>query len=427
MTARAVIAALAVGAVLTGATAEANPAAPAYDEVDLVRVQSRYSPGILGNFYDVILPRLDPAHAERLAGVAFEFPLTVDQAEPMAFYAAGQTVTMSAASILFLDDVSTAAAWLNENGYTLASLTDYVSMLKYGALGDRPPKPLEALCIPADALDDPGVGATADVQFNVGMVFIVLHELAHILYAHPGYDGVDPAEARANEAEADRFALDALRRLEASPLPMVPLFTVWAHMATNRGDFANEAELEAHLAGQTHPLHSTRIADIAAMLGEEESMVALSGQVLDQIVGTLDTEGVQQIMAVAGATALEANLAPRRLGEFLGTPCGYVADGQEFSGPYDGVMTIQGDEFEVSLVLRRNGTDVRGASNFGVATHIVEGATDGATLSYRWHAGDFFGRGELALGPDGALSGSWGTDDSATDGGAIALYRRDPP
>jgi hypothetical protein len=425
--ARAGIAALAVATMLAVGTAEANPYAPAYDDSELSRVQSGYSAGILGNFRDVILPRLDPAQADQLSGVTFDFPLTVDQAEPMAFYSSGQTVTLSATSIRFLDDVSTAAAWLNENDYSLASLTDYVSMLKYGVLGDSPPKPLDALCVPADALNDPDVAATADVQFNVGMVFIMLHELAHVLYAHPGYDGVDPAVARANEAEADRFALDGLRRLDASPLPMIPLFTVWAHMAANRGDFRSEAELQAHLARQTHPLHSSRIADIAAMLAEEDASAALAGQVLDQIVTTLDTEGVQQIMALAGVTALEANLAPRRHGEFLGTPCGYVPDGQDFSGVYDGVMTIGGVEFGVNLVLNRNGTTVRGASSYGAATYVIEGEIAGDWLAYRWSAGDLSGRGQLALGPSGGLSGTWGENSSANSGGTVALSRRDPP
>lgn len=419
-------AALALAALAWAAVASANPQAPAYDPEDLARVQSRYTPGILSNLREVILPRLDPADAARLAGVAWDFPLTHEQ-DPFAFAAGDGTVVMSAASILFLDDISIAAAWLNGNGYSLASLTDYVTMLKYGRLGDRPPRPLDALCIPADALDDPAIADTAGIQFDVAMVFIMLHELGHIRHAHRGNDPRRAALSRAEEAEADRFALEGLRRLGASPAPMIPIFTVWAHMALNRGDVASDADLAAHLAADTHPLLSSRIADIAGMLEGDPVMGPLAGRILSRIVATLDTPEVQQVMAVAGATALRANLAPRRPDEFLGTPCGYAPDGQAFSGPYDGWLTIEGEAFDVSLVLRRKGEVVRGASSYGAGTTEIDGLVEDGTLDYRWSLGGLSGRGRLTLGPDGALSGTWGNGASATDGGRAELRRRDPP
>jgi hypothetical protein len=405
----------------------ANPVAPSYDEADLVRVQSRYPDGIIGNFRDVILPRLDPADAAALRGVTFEFPLTVDEAEPMAFFTSGKTIVMSAASLLFLDDLATAAAWLNENGYSQASLTDYASMLKYGRFGDMPPKPLEALCIPATALDEPRVEETATIAFNVAAVFILLHELGHVLYQHPGYQGIDPDVARANEAQADRFALDGLARLDASPLPMIPYFTVWAHMAQNAGDFASPAELDAHLASLTHPLDSRRIAALVDDLRTDPVTESLAGPVLDQIVATLELPGIQEIMATVGGTGTEANLAPRRHGEMLGTPCGYVGDGQDFSGPYDGVMTINNEDFPVSLILTRNGSSVLGTTSFGMATYAIDGETDGTQLGYRWYVDDVAGRGFVTLGPGGALSGTWGSGGSEDDGGTIELTRRAVP
>jgi hypothetical protein len=425
MIAHAAIAVTAIACAVS--VAAANPVAPTYDGADLFRVQSRYPDGILGNFRDVIMPRLEASDAAALNNVNFEFPLTVDAAEPMAFYTAGDTIVMSAASLLFLDDLATAAAWLNENGYSQASVTDYASMLKYGRFGDAPPEPLEALCIPATALDDPGVDETATTAFEVAVIFVLLHELGHVLYRHPGYQGIDPDVARANEAQADRFALDGLARLDASPLAMINYFTVWAHMAQNAGDFASTAEFEAHLASRTHPLDSLRIASLVDDLRTDPVTESLAGPVLDQIVATLELPGVQEIMATVGGTGTEANLAPRRFGEMLGTPCGFVGDGQDFSGPYDGVMTINDEGFPVSLILTRNGSSVQGTTSFGVATYVIEGATDGVQLGYRWYVNDVAGRGVLGLGPDGALTGTWGSDGSEDNGGSIELHRRAVP
>ena len=297
-------------------------------------------------------------------------------------------------------------------------------MLKYGRLGDNPPSPLKALCIPGNALDDPKAKAEADQGFDVGIIFVLLHELGHVLHGHPGYRHISPEAARGNEAEADRFALDGLKRLDASPLAVIQYFTVMAHMAKNRGDFAGQEAFDAYLSARTHPLDSGRIARLAERLKQEAGMEALAGQVLEQITGTLENERVQEIMAVIGDSGIEANLAPRRQNEKLGTPCGWKDDGQDFSGPYDGTMVIRGKDFDVSLILRRSGSSARGASSFGAATYSIEGEIDGGTLFYRWFTGDVSGKGQLRLKEGGALSGSWGSKESASDGGALTLRRR---
>ena len=49
-------------------------------------------------------------------------------------------VTMSAASLKFFDDFCVAIAWLQANGYSIETASDYVSMLKYrtrAAVGGR--------------------------------------------------------------------------------------------------------------------------------------------------------------------------------------------------------------------------------------------------------------------------------------------------
>jgi hypothetical protein len=415
---------LGAAVLLLAGAAHADSHAPAFAESELLRVQQRYAPGILENFYEVILPRLEPEDAAKLKDVTISFPLRVEGIEPFAFFAAGQSVTMSASSILFLDEMATAAGWLNAKGYAQSSLTDYASMLKYGKLGANPPTPLKALCIPANAMDDPKAKNTADQGFNVGVIFILLHELGHVLHQHPGYLGIDPAVARQNEQEADLFALDGLKRLDAVPLAMVQYFTVMAHMASNRGDFDSDEEFATFLSGRTHPLDSGRIALLAKSMQQDPGMAALAGQILGQITATLELPGIQEIMATAGETAVQANLAPRRLNEKLGTPCGWSDDGQDFSGPHDGTMRQENTDFEVSYILRRSGTRVTGAASFGIATYAIEGEVTGNNMGFRWTASDVTGRGTLTLQPDRSLVGTWGNGQSESDGGPLTLQRR---
>ena len=74
---------------------------------------------------------------------------------------------MSVLSIRFLADVAVAYAWLNARGYTMESVTDYISMLKYqdpARFGGRYPSPSTALRIPAKAADEPRVDERADLN-----------------------------------------------------------------------------------------------------------------------------------------------------------------------------------------------------------------------------------------------------------------------
>ena len=95
----------------------------------------------------------------------FRFEPIVPQNEPFAFYSTGDKVVASAASLKFLDDLSVATAWLDLNGFEQQTVADYMLMLHYWRAmrrGKRPPKLLEALCIPADALSNRKVDERAN-------------------------------------------------------------------------------------------------------------------------------------------------------------------------------------------------------------------------------------------------------------------------
>ena len=104
-----------------------------------------------GKTNKVILPSLTPQDTARLAGVRLEFPLRIEDAEPMGFATDGHAIFMSTASMAFFDDVAMASAWLQLNGYSQQSLTNYALMLRYGRMEGRTKPPRAALCVPEDA------------------------------------------------------------------------------------------------------------------------------------------------------------------------------------------------------------------------------------------------------------------------------------
>ena len=88
-----------------------------YDNVEIEPLRVRYQNGWMRNYREVFLPAFTPEERERLEGVQFRFEAHLPENEPFGFYSTRDTVFASAASLKFLDDLSTATAWLDLNGF----------------------------------------------------------------------------------------------------------------------------------------------------------------------------------------------------------------------------------------------------------------------------------------------------------------------
>jgi hypothetical protein len=425
--------------VVLGGVARAGNVDNLYDDATLKYWQSRYSKGLNSNLQNVILPRLTAEERRRLAGVQIEVPLRVQGQEPFAYYTTGTpwVVTISAASLKFFDDFCVAIAWLQANGYSIETASDYVSMLKYrtpGAVGGRYPLPLDALQIPGNALDDQRVNNIATRIFDEAIFFVLAHELGHVLHRHPGYGpGVTRAEARANEADADAFALDMIQRAEAEPTSMAFWFLMAGHMADGRGDFPSDAEYEKFLAESTHPLTGDRIAALADRLvaaadefarNESDQAASLSrinwtADQLNQVADILGDPEIQALIANRGRSMTPAMLAPRHAEELPGAgPAAAIAGLAAFHGTYQGEFSDGTGSLPINTVLRRNGDQVTGEYYYGAGAGQVVGLVQDGTFYFQWQEGNASGYGYLETDDDGeTVSGRWGRGESMDDGG----------
>jgi hypothetical protein len=112
-----------------------------------------------------------PSAQERraLENVEIKVPLIGSDGTPIAFYTAGAAANLSifmpVLSLLCLEDLATAYAWLPLHRYSLASVEEYASMLRSKPAsafpGGRYPPPLQALRIPSDAPADERVNRLA--------------------------------------------------------------------------------------------------------------------------------------------------------------------------------------------------------------------------------------------------------------------------
>src|SRR4029453_3052663 len=100
---------------------------------------------------------------------------------------------------------------------------------------------------------------------NTGYAFILGHELGHIRFQHTGYAGVPVATAQANEAQADQFGLELMRRVSEIPMGAMIFFQSAIFYFDNRADFPSDAAWQAYLTKEaTHPLTAPRLQALSS-------------------------------------------------------------------------------------------------------------------------------------------------------------------
>jgi hypothetical protein len=236
-------------------------------------------------------------------------------------------VVAPAFSLLFVEDLCTAYAWLYKQGYSLETIDEYLAMLRYKGAADFPqgryPPPLVALGVPASAAEDPDVNSMALRFRNSAYAFIFAHELGHVLAGHP--NGVTMEQSRANETAADDFALRVLAVDAAIPMGAILFFQAQAYFMPSLGQFKARGLSDQVWAMEmrtkmTHPLTAERLKALAAAIkreGQEQpranretwDFVALK---LLKIADTLADVDLQHCMSVAAIRAPVSELMPQR-------------------------------------------------------------------------------------------------------------------
>src|SRR4029077_20373983 len=417
--------------------AQAGPKDEIYDEQELIPLQGSYLRGGRDNNDNVFAPRFRAEERARLAPVEFKMERRLPGFEPFAFLYRRDLnqVLVSAASLLFLDDVMYAFAWLNVKGYDIQSVGDYLMMLRYWDPGrGGPPKPLDALCIKRDPADQK-VADFAARGFNMTAVFAMLHEYGHAFYGHEGNAAVAPAVSRTNEEAADRFALDVIARTGEVPIGVTELFFIMAYLFENRTDYASDAAYQQTLAARTHPLSPQRLQAFAQHLSSSSGAYAqafkpgakASALLLAQMVQSLSLRvadvGIQRLSAMIGRTVSQDDLAPRQKGVHLAPLCRTrAATGQSFDGYHRGEVILGRTPCTVHAVLERYGDVVSGSYSYGAGFGRLKGEVKGDTLTYRWSMGRTSGNGVLTL-QNGSYRGTFGSGTANTGDGTMTISK----
>lgn len=284
-----------------------------YSSDELQRANGVYSPNVRGMVFEDVARYLHGNEISSLRRVTLLQPWnrTVDPFEFSANPATG-AVLVPTLSVKFFDDVSIATAWFERHGCNKESVFDYVAAMDFSDL-DLPP-PLTALAVPPKAYElDDYVDDVSQKTLKSALVFLLLHELGHVHHRHRPYDQISAADAQKQEAEADLFAMQVLRRMRLPPLGM----TVWFMAASMRDPLIEGSP------SQTHPLTSSRLRAIAAELRRRpgdfiepanrgritpEQILAVAGDI-DGIGRLLDDPDLRSFLRERGRRATPALLS----------------------------------------------------------------------------------------------------------------------
>lgn len=268
-----------------------------------------------------IVPTLTTKEKHGLGPVEFKFPMPRPGDDLLNFYAyrdenGRSIVVMPILSLKALEDLTTAYAWLQVKGLRHSTIDLYFAMQRYRSAKDFPggkyPPILPALGIPKDGYKHKGVDTLSLSLRNEAIAFILVHELGHALFRHKGYRDITKAQARADEVQSDRFALDVLARSATPPLGAVLFFQAQIYLFDHRGQFAtDEAWNDYLMTVATHPMSVDRISAMADHIsgplarkrGREAPIWVGIGEQLRRVADILREPVLQRCIAKVAAEA----------------------------------------------------------------------------------------------------------------------------
>jgi hypothetical protein len=415
-----------------------------YDDATLTQWQASFEQDLVWNFHNAVFPNLTPEEKRALRHVKIDVPLRGEKRQVFEFYTDGTRVVMPVLSLRFFGDLALAYAWLNEHGYNLETIQQYVGMIHSRSAerfaGRQYPRPLDALQIPADARQNAKVVDSFDKTFASAMIFILCHELGHIYHQHPGYDKDHLPEAlatiaQANEAEADRFAVEIMRRMGDIPAGTLLWFASAVSAHPHRVDFASEKEWQDYRRGDTHPLTADRLDSLSTAIDKaaldfaqkQDNPAAGLTRVQDiaanirEVADILKGEGIHRLFRAQSATTEPTMLAPRRSMAFSMETGNEPAADTPFSGVFEGELSshVNKESIPIRVVLQRKGDMVVGNYTYALFAGKVRGVVEDRTIYLDWTERGVRGKAKFKLNEDGkSFTGTWGNDESRDNGGS---------
>ena len=268
-----------------------------------------YEPGVQGAFSD-LRRFLSAEHLEELLDTKLYVTLE-DNVISATAYGYTNRIHVSAATVLFLEELATTLAWYESASNTHRQpIVNYVLLLRRnmrkGELErEIQPSIYDALGVPGDdiwARDDSDFTKTiAQNYLKSAFVWILAHEMGHIALGHfdEQKDFADHLERtqhnRELEMAADSFATELMSRARLAPLGMAVTIMYYSLLYPIRLEFNDEEDWQAYLAEETHPIWPERLERIADLIRKYGHNFFRSSDQIEFYAGSIDTIAANQM------------------------------------------------------------------------------------------------------------------------------------
>jgi hypothetical protein len=392
---------------------------------------------IRAEYRETILPQLTDTERSALSAIKIDFPISGPNGDPFEFYTDGNTIYLPALSLRFYADLCVANAWLNAHGFDGTTVRDYVGVLfREAKLSPRAPllPVFRTLGVPDTARDEAAVKNRADRNFGNTIVYLLAHELGHVLKKHDVHSR-DPVQKRKQEIEADAFAIEVMRRIAQVPLGLEFWFDVERirHVAPLK--FPTESEWQNYLASLRHPVSKERLEALADAI--EKAPESFARIQTDQALWTARSKMFAQMFRLAAPFAANrvarvaeysrvrelrlADLKPRKAA--FAVPGITTETAEDFNGLFRVHRTAPAGTDEIDLLLLRDGDDVRGAYMKPNVSGSLEGQIRDGVLHFIWSEGSAQGHGKAESRGD-SFRGTWGIDEAEQGAGEFTAERQ---
>jgi hypothetical protein len=260
------------------AAAHAQDVLNLYAPSTLRDYEMRIGPNLRGMWDEDFLSRL--TREERVQGgrvVLIISPVGVTH-QPLEFYSdpPKRQVFFPISSVKFVDDLSLAFAYYGSRGCDVDLVSDYAAALRFHPREARG-SPLLSLGVPLSAYEAPDIDGPAQKILKSILFFVAAHEYAHVMYRHRSYTEITAPQAQQQEMQADRFALEVMRRIGLPPTGVVFFFLVASRLEVTPGDFASPQAYETYLRQHvTHPVSASRVLAIADFMDDNRDAFSQS-------------------------------------------------------------------------------------------------------------------------------------------------------
>lgn len=420
-----------------GAAAFAQNVSRLYPREKLEADAARSGEQIRAEYRETILPQLTDAERSALNAIKIDIPISGPNGDPFEFYTDGSTIYLPALSLRFYADLCVANAWLNAHGFDGTTVRDYVGVLfREAKLSPRAPllPVFPTLGVPDTARDEAAVKNRADRNFGNTIVFLLAHELGHVLKKHQT-SLRDPVQKRTQEIEADQFAIEIMRRIAQVPIGLEFWFDVERirHVAPIK--FPTDGEWQKYLGSLDHPVTTERLEALAVAI--ERAPDSFARNQTNQALWTQRSKILAQYFRLAAPFASNpiarsaeySRVRDLRLADLKPRKAAFTIPGTTDQEPeFNGLFAMRrtaanGGRDTVDLLLLRSGDEVMGGYSNGKVDGFVQGKVVDGALRFTWREGASTGRG-IAQSQGDVLRGTWGNGEAEQGGGEFSGLRQ---